>query len=121
MSVYLWWVDCDILPDPLLQPLVDHGPAARNLKPQADLLPYTSREPVRLAESPECWRLEFQLDATFADKSCIFETIFSIFADKSFIFETTFSIFADKSCIFVDNFRLYDQNYMKQWNLAGIL
>ena len=41
-------------------------------------LPHT-----RPAETPKCWSLEFQLDATLADKLVIF---------------------ADKSCIFADNF-----------------
>ena len=31
---------------------------------------FTINMKIRLAETPECWSLEFKLDATFADKCC---------------------------------------------------
>ena len=35
--------------------------------------------------------------------------------------QTILVIFADKSCIYISRFFYYDQNYVKKWNLAGIL
>ena len=56
----------------------------------------------RHAETPECWSLEFQLDATFADNSGHF------CKQIKYLYVTTI-------------FLSFDQNHMKKFNLAGIL